>query len=204
MSLTRVQLSPTSLDRSHRLSRQDEMRTASSDDFRKLLLTLVMGFSQGSVGKGDSIFGNLLAPVMVELLDRLLAEEAACPIPMGMPIDGYLTQSFSGHHKGLDFGAPEGTPVRATMEGRVIHAGWNDDGYGNLVIIENQSYRTYFAHLSEIAIRIGQRVHAGEIIALSGNTGNSTGPHLHYEIRRNGRPIDPTPLTQIDVSITGT
>jgi murein DD-endopeptidase MepM/ murein hydrolase activator NlpD len=76
-----------------------------------------------------------------------------------------------------------------------VHAGWNNQGYGNLVIVENASYRTYYAHLSSIPVSVGDLVTAGTSIGLSGNTGNSTGPHLHYEIRKNNLPTDPTSVT---------
>jgi murein DD-endopeptidase MepM/ murein hydrolase activator NlpD len=81
------------------------------------------------------------------------------------------------------------------MDGKVISAGWNNQGYGNLVIVENGSYRTYYAHLSSIPVSVGDSVTAGTTIGLSGNTGNSTGPHLHYEIRKDNVPIDPTSMT---------
>jgi len=85
--------------------------------------------------------------------------------------------------------------VKSTMAGKVVYAGWNDEGYGNLVIVENGPYRTYYAHLSSIPVQVGDQVSAGSTIGLSGNTGNSTGPHLHYEIRYNMQCIDPTNLT---------
>ncbi|GAP07931.1 membrane proteins related to metalloendopeptidases [Anaerolinea thermolimosa] len=68
-------------------------------------------------------------------------------------------------------------------------------GYGNLVIVENGPYRTYYAHLSEIPVRMGEHVSRGDVVGLSGNTGNSTGPHLHYEIRYEMKPLDPTGQT---------
>jgi murein DD-endopeptidase MepM/ murein hydrolase activator NlpD len=95
----------------------------------------------------------------------------------------------------FDIAVPVGTPIKTTMDGTVIHAGWNDQGYGNLVIVENGPYRTYYAHLSSIPVSVGDQVSAGSIIGLSGNTGHSTGPHLHYEIRKNKVPIDPTSVT---------
>jgi murein DD-endopeptidase MepM/ murein hydrolase activator NlpD len=115
--------------------------------------------------------------------------------PSGRPVGGVLTQNFHPGHNGLDFGVVVGTPVEATMDGKVTYAGWNNQGYGNLVIVENGDYKTYFAHLSSIPVSVGDSVTAGATIGLSGNTGNSTGPHLHYEIRQNNVPIDPTSAT---------
>ena len=117
------------------------------------------------------------------------------PEPMGRPVEGVLTQNYHPGHNGLDFGIVVGTPIKATMDGKVISAGWNEQGYGNLVIVENGAYRTYYAHLSSIPVAVGDTVTAGSTIGLSGNTGNSTGPHLHYEIRKNNVPIDPTSRT---------
>jgi murein DD-endopeptidase MepM/ murein hydrolase activator NlpD len=96
----------------------------------------------------------------------------------------------------FDIAVPVGTPVKTTMDGKVVHAGWNDQGYGNLVIVENGSYRTYYAHLSSIPVAVGDQVEAGTIVGLSGNTGHSTGPHLHYEIRKDRVAIDPTAMTR--------
>ena len=91
----------------------------------------------------------------------------------------------------MDIAVPVGTPVRATGTGRVLYAGWNNEGYGNLVILENGPYRTYYAHLDRLLVRPGEGIEAGAIVGLSGNTGNSTGPHLHYEVRLNGAQVMP-------------
>jgi murein DD-endopeptidase MepM/ murein hydrolase activator NlpD len=115
--------------------------------------------------------------------------------PSGRPVGGVLTQNYHSGHNGLDIGVPVGTKVEATMDGNVVYAGWNNQGYGNLVIVANGSYKTYYAHLSSIPVSVGDTVTAGTTIGLSGNTGNSTGPHLHYEIRKDGVAIDPTSAT---------
>lgn len=179
--------------------------------------------SMGGGAPGGMGMGDLMAPLMLLLLERLVeqqiekdpaaaAETAAAPgltahdpsvsaaygskpVPSGRPVSGRLTQQYHGGHNGLDIGIPVGTPIISTMDGRVVHAGWNTQGYGNLVIVENGEYRTYYAHLSSIPVSVGDSVAAGTTIGLSGNTGNSTGPHLHYEIRRNRVPIDPTAAT---------
>ncbi len=111
--------------------------------------------------------------------------------PRGMPTGGILTQRFHPWHSGVDFGVPVGTPVTATHSGTVIFAGWSTVGYGNLVIIQNGAFITYYAHLSAFNVMEGQRVGAGSVIAFSGNTGNSSGPHIHYEVRINDVPVDP-------------
>lgn len=114
------------------------------------------------------------------------------PEPSGRPVAGPITQNPHTGHTAFDIGIPVGTSIKSTMDGNVVYAGWNDQGYGNLVIVENGAYRTYYAHLSSIPVSVGDQVTAGTVIGLSGNTGNSTGPHLHYEIRKNKVAIDPT------------
>lgn len=112
-------------------------------------------------------------------------------VPTGLPLQGRMSQGSHAGHVAVDYAAPTGTPVRSTMAGRVVSAGWNNEGYGNLVIVENGPYKTYYAHLSEIPVSVGQMVQSGMVIGLSGNTGNSTGPHLHYEVRINGKQVNP-------------
>ncbi len=126
---------------------------------------------------------------------RILPGSGNSSTPSGRPVGGVVTQYPHSGHMAFDFGVPVGTPVRGTMDGKVIYAGWNDQGYGNLVIVENGPYRTYYAHLSSIPVQLGDQVAAGDTVGLSGNTGNSTGPHLHYEVRYNMQAVDPTPFT---------
>lgn len=95
-------------------------------------------------------------------------------------------------HKGIDYAAPAGTPVYASAAGKVIYSGYNSGGYGKLVIIEHSNgYQTYYAHNSSLYVNVGETVSQGERIAGVGSTGDSTGNHLHFEIRRNGTPVNP-------------
>lgn len=97
----------------------------------------------------------------------------------------------SKHHDGMDFAAPVGTSVYATGDGTVSQAGWNT-GYGNTIDINHgYNYTTRFAHLSEILVSPGQKVKRGDLIGKVGNTGKSTGSHLHYEVRLKGVPQNP-------------
>lgn len=116
--------------------------------------------------------------------------------PAGLPVSGILTQRYHRRHSGIDIGVPVTTPVRTTHSGEVIFAGWSTYGYGYLVIVENDIFITYYAHLSNFNVRVGDQVGAGSIVAWSGNTGNSTGPHLHYEVRINDTPVDPLTFEQ--------
>ncbi|GGJ05809.1 hypothetical protein GCM10010885_13720 [Alicyclobacillus cellulosilyticus] len=97
-------------------------------------------------------------------------------------------------HPGVDIACPIGSPVYATNDGQVIDAGWNSGGYGNWVLIDNgRGVETVFGHLSRVMVHAGQVVAKGQLIGYSGETGEATGPHLHYEVRLNGRPVSPTP-----------
>lgn len=108
------------------------------------------------------------------------------------PVNGVLTQDFHPGHIGVDTGVPVGTPVISSMDGKVVFAGWNMEGYGNLIVIENGMYKTYYAHLSNFEVKEGDTITTGNVVGLSGITGNSSGPHLHYEVRVNGNPVNPT------------
>ena len=182
--------------------------------FKDIMSTMLMSGGSSAEQQSSSGLGDLMTPLlMIILLEKLVESqmEQDEPVssvqgeaavnqgpktePSGRPVGGVLTQNFHPGPNGLDFGIVVGTPVEATMDGKVVHAGWNNQGYGNLVIVDNGTYKTYYAHLSSIPVAVGDFVTAGTTIGLSGNTGNSTGPHLHYEIRQNNVPIDPTSAT---------
>lgn len=122
-------------------------------------------------------------------------------MPSIWPIDGRL-MSYFGHrsdplsgegavHAGVDIAADSGTQVRVTADGIVIHAEWAGN-YGKLVVIDHGGgYQTYYAHLSRINVAVGQGIRRGETLGLSGGTGRVSGPHLHYEVRRGGTPVNP-------------
>ena len=195
---------------------------SSFKDILSTMMTVNSGMSAGQ--QTSSAITDLMSPLlMIILLEKLVefqmeddgsqsatntetaaaattsasatTTQAAKSVPSGRPVGGVLTQNYHTGHNGLDIGVVVGTPVKTTMDGTVIHAGWNNQGYGNLVIVQNGDYKTYYAHLSSIPVSVGDSVKSGTTIGLSGNTGNSTGPHLHYEIRKNNVPIDPTSAT---------
>lgn len=123
-------------------------------------------------------------------------------IPALKPINGRITSGFGMrqhpiykrriHHDGIDFSAPSGTKVYAPGNGVVQYTGYNF-GYGKKVVIDHGfGYKTVYAHLSKSLVKKGQKVTRGDVIALSGNTGISTGPHLHYEVHKNNRKINPS------------
>ena len=100
---------------------------------------------------------------------------------------------WGGMHNGIDIAIVTGTPVKAAADGKVIYSGVNG-GYGIMVIIDHgNGVETRYAHHSRNVVKVGDSVHRGQVIAYSGNTGNSTGPHLHFEIRCRNKPVDPMP-----------
>ena len=107
----------------------------------------------------------------------------------GWPVNGgFISDTFGGerNHKGLDIAAPMGTEIYAAEAGTVVEAGWNNGGYGNYVIIDHpDGYRTLYGHASSVVAYAGQQVEKGQLIALVGSTGDSTGPHCHFEVRIN-------------------
>ncbi|MEO8370635.1 MAG: M23 family metallopeptidase [Candidatus Solibacter sp.] len=115
----------------------------------------------------------------------------------GRLMDGFArrTDPFSGEgafHKGVDITAPMGTPVRTTADGIVVQAEMVAGGYGRLIIVDHGGgYQTYYAHLSKISVRAGQEVRRGDAIGAVGMSGRVTAPHLHYEVRVGGTPMNP-------------
>jgi murein DD-endopeptidase MepM/ murein hydrolase activator NlpD len=124
----------------------------------------------------------------------------AGPVPEGAqgsglfdwPVLGYISQGYWYAHRAIDVAAPTGTAVRAADSGYVSFAGWTDIGYGYLIVIDHgNGFSTYYAHLSNFYVAPGQAVERGQVIAAVGNTGWSTGPHTHFEIRYGGVPQNP-------------
>jgi len=108
------------------------------------------------------------------------------------PAAGVLTQGYWYGHRAIDIGGSVGAAIVASDGGFVSFAGWTDIGYGYLIVLDHANgFQTYYAHLSRIFVSEGEPVQAGEVIGAMGSTGNSTGPHLHYEIRYNGYPTNP-------------
>jgi peptidoglycan hydrolase-like protein with peptidoglycan-binding domain len=121
------------------------------------------------------------------------------PVRFFRPVPGAVGDGFGWippgrWHTGLDFPEPMGTPIHAGGVGVVSFAGFNTGGYGNLVVISHRlGFESWYAHQSRIAVSVGQSVVGGQTIGYVGSTGHSTGPHLHFEVRHFGTPVDPTP-----------
>ena len=129
-----------------------------------------------------------------------LGGTAPVTTPTGWPTDGFISSPYglrfggAEFHQGIDIAADTGTPITATADGVVTAAGWSGSGYGNMVDIDHgNGVMTRYGHASAVAVTAGEQVRRGQIIAYVGSTGHSTGPHLHYEVRLNGQPVNPAP-----------
>jgi len=144
-----------------------------------------------------------IASVAPRRVTQALAESAASMASSAValaqgfvwPARGRLTSRFGWrrwrHHDGIDIAAPYGAPVTAARDGVVVYAGWYH-AYGKAIIVDHGSgLQTLYGHASKLLVRAGQRVTKGQLIAHVGSTGRSTGPHLHFEVRINGRPVNP-------------
>lgn len=157
-------------------------------------LTPIQFSTRGGEPDADALRANAILTAMDRInLYRIAAEKA----PFSIPVKSNFryTSGFGPRwgrmHNGTDFAGPIGTPIYATADGVVTHAGWSS-GYGRLIKIQHDfGIETRYAHLNSMDVRVGQRVSRGERIAAMGNSGRSTGPHLHYEVRINGNPVNP-------------
>jgi peptidoglycan hydrolase-like protein with peptidoglycan-binding domain len=142
---------------------------------------------------------GLAGPATIHAL-RGGTESASGPVRFLRPVAGPIGDGFGAPrdgytHTGVDFPVPYGRPVGAAGVGTTIFAGYNSGGYGNLVVIQHRlGFTSWYAHLSSITAWVGEPVVGGTLIGYVGSTGNSTGPHLHFEVRRYDTPIDPAPL----------
>jgi len=130
------------------------------------------------------------------------------------PTAGYLSSSFGirispfsraneagdgllGYHSGFDITNAEGTPIQATADGEVEAAGWMDRYGWGVILRHSGELETLYAHMSRLEVKPGQKVLRGDILGTMGRSGNATGVHLHYEVRRNGRPVNPQPYLRL-------
>ncbi len=144
---------------------------------RELFLQRPTG-GTGSTGTADYVSGTYN-------LWGCTADVQGGSLPYGRPLANYtwIRGYTPGGHTGVDLAANVGEPVMAAGAGTVVYAGWNDTGYGNVVVIAHGPVFTLYGHMSAINVRCGQQVSAGQVIGAVGNTGNSSGPHLHFEVR---------------------
>ncbi len=122
-------------------------------------------------------------------------------IPSLLPTLGQISRNYSPEHEGIDIAAPRFSPVVAAASGFVSDAGW-DAVYGNYVVIEHDAnYSTFYGHLHSIGVRQGEKITSGTVVGTIGSTGRSTSPHLHYEVRFRGEPVDPMGYLQLLITL---
>lgn len=190
-----------------------------------LMKQMQQGLSEGAGAYSDAFSGMLTKELaasgqlgLADQITEMLGGTAPGTIkptwnqPVGSgervwPLRGRLTSDFGmrthpitgkyTHHDGIDIAAPTGTPIRAAKSGVVKFSG-DRGGYGNLVIVEHSDgTQTRYGHCHRLNVRPGERVRAGQEIATVGSTGRSTGPHLHFEVRVDGKPVDPGPWLRV-------
>jgi murein DD-endopeptidase MepM/ murein hydrolase activator NlpD len=149
------------------------------------------------------------APVLARQrhLERPPQEPIKPPHGFIWPVEGQMTSPFGERahamggggpqfHAGIDISVPTGTPVQAAQAGRVVFAGYNG-AYGKVVKLDHAyGFSTLYAHNSRLLVYVGQTIDVGQVICLSGSTGRSTGPHLHFEVHKDGWPVDPLPYLE--------
>ena len=160
----------------------------------------------GESGQGGFLGHMLAQPVEVTpYMAYAVGGAQSAPAPAAVPADwpygsgnflwptyGWVSQGYRLDHRAVDIAAPMGAFVTAADRGVVVRAGWNDQGYGLFVVIDhNIDYVTLYSHLQEIYVQEGDIVAQGQVIGAVGSTGNSTGPHLHFEVRDFGARINP-------------
>ncbi|WP_275408531.1 M23 family metallopeptidase [Planosporangium mesophilum] len=185
-----------------------------SPEGRVLALTSAVASGQGELARRQAEVQNIQQQVNSSIQQAILNP---APVPataanygggkLRRPVPGAITSTFGNRfdpyyhvwqlHAGADIGAPTGTPIVAAAAGRVTQAGWLG-GYGYYTCIDHgqvngQRMSTCYGHQSKILVTVGQQVSAGQVIGQVGSTGASTGPHLHFEVRLGGRPVDPMP-----------
>ncbi len=155
---------------------------------------------QGGEAEHDVISPGELSNFYEKYLNKVIYNISYTPL--GLPFTGAITSTFGTRenpfdgagvetHKGLDIRGPIGAPVKAMAKGQVIFAG-ERGGFGNCIMLKHgNGFETLYGHLSKILVRLGQKIEIGQQIGQIGSTGRSTGPHLHYEIHRDGQKINP-------------
>jgi murein DD-endopeptidase MepM/ murein hydrolase activator NlpD len=205
----------------HALQRENDQKDAQLVELQLLAseVSLALGLKRTVDSSNDIMDEGLLVPTYNESIDQYNFLKSASfsriqrsyprawqknTVPAIWPVTGRIMSHFgdrqdpfSGEgafHTGLDIQAPQGTSIRATADGVVEHAAFVSGGYGKLVVIDHgNGIQTWYAHLSGFEVIPGQEIRRGEILGYSGATGRATSPHLHFEVRRGGNPVNPYP-----------
>ncbi len=177
----------------------------------RVVVALLAGLLSAAVGAQHGVGASAPSPEVraAHATEQLAVLRRAAELSVGIdrigleylwPLEGRISSPFGWRnisvagnrfHGGIDIAAPTGTPVRSARGGVVTRAGWVG-AYGFLVIVDHGAgWETRYAHLSRIDVTVGQRLAQGAVVGLVGSTGASTGPHLHFEVRREGQALDP-------------
>ena len=169
----------------------DTLQARLAEMERRFLQVQTMMGASGPVTTREPVIATPPPPIKVDTATPTL------PSLWPLEVEGYVTRGsadstdYSGPHPGLDVAVPVGTSIRAAGGGTVVEVG-DDAKYGKFVRLEHRNgYETLYAHASQILVKQGERIPSGRAIALSGNTGQSTAPHLHFEVRQGGAAVDP-------------
>lgn len=167
------------------------------EDYRSFFSKVanLAGIDQDLIVKNKDTVSQVLANTLDSTVDYSMGPQEvdtqSSDIPSGLPLGGWISKDFSADHKAIDIAVKEGTEVKATADGIVKFVGW-DETFGNLIIVRHKgNIETYYGHNQKILVKPNQRVKKGETISLSGNTGKSTAPHLHYEIKKDDKSVNP-------------
>jgi len=205
----------------HALQRENDQKDAQLAELQLLAseVSLALGLKRTLDSSDDIVDEGLLVPTFRESINEYNFLKSASfsrinhtyarawqknTMPAIWPVNGRLLSHFgdrqdpfSGEgafHSGVDISALQGTSVRATADGVIEHAEWASGGYGKLVVIDHgNGIQTWYAHLSGFEVVPGQEIRRGDILGYSGATGRVTSPHLHFEVRRKGNPVNPYP-----------
>ncbi len=150
------------------------------EEFRRVKNSLYLALGYDKLQKDTTMYQNYSSD-LVEQIDT----------PFGLPTNGIITQEHSKDHIGIDIATNRNSFVYATAIGKVIKVDSNESFGLHIWLAHNKNYKTLYAHLSKVMVQEGDSVKRGQVIGLSGSSGHSTGPHLHYEVWKNNEPIDP-------------
>ncbi|MBQ9610217.1 MAG: peptidoglycan DD-metalloendopeptidase family protein [Lachnospiraceae bacterium] len=171
---------------------EDEVEITQEEEAGTKETTVVETFYNGDIQERKMLDSEIIDAAVPRVVHIGTKER----LPYILPVENYILSSGFGprwgtNHNGIDMAVPTGTEVMASADGIVIQSGWNG-GYGISVYIDHENgVITRYGHMSQTLVSVGQRVSQGDIIGLSGSTGDSTGPHVHFEMRENDVPIDP-------------
>jgi murein DD-endopeptidase MepM/ murein hydrolase activator NlpD len=155
------------------------------NEFRKVKKSLYLALGIDKMPK-DSILYQTNNPDLVEQIDT----------PVGLPVSGIITREHSNEHPGIDIALNKNSFVYSTAIGKVEKVDSNEQFGLHILISHNKNYKTLYAHLSKVMVNVGDSVKRGQVIGFSGSSGHSTGPHLHYEVWKENKPINPLILNQ--------